>query len=218
MTNPLIESITSTEETLRNRSITSLLKDVSLKNLLDHAATLEQFRQTTQNLYHKVRACLFLFVIYRFYLQEHCEINLQGEIPFNGVQASFERKFEQAISIYLTWMEQHGPDSSLCSAIADTYNQLGFSYLLEQVKSSISHSKENYILFNTHKLKEYPYRVPEKLITLNPASGLYPVGMDACPVRLDPSHSSWSDIFFLGMDFPEGARVVNISVDLFIIS
>ena len=27
-------------------------------------------------------------------------------------------------------------------------------------------------------------------------------------------HFSWSDIFFLGMDFPEGARVINCSVDL----
>ncbi len=38
--------------------------------------------------------------------------------------------------------------------------------------------------------------------------------METCPVRLDPSHSGWSDIFFLGMDFPEGARVVNISINL----
>ena len=31
---------------------------------------------------------------------------------------------------------------------------------------------------------------------------------------MDLSHSGWSDIFFLGMDFPEGARVLNMSVDL----
>ena len=34
------------------------------------------------------------------------------------------------------------------------------------------------------------------------------------PVRMDLSHSGWSDIFFLGMDFPEGARVLNVSIDL----
>src|SRR5436190_796178 len=34
------------------------------------------------------------------------------------------------------------------------------------------------------------------------------------PVRMDLTHSGWSDIFFLGMDFPEGARVLNISIDL----
>src|SRR5947199_80707 len=37
---------------------------------------------------------------------------------------------------------------------------------------------------------------------------------EATPVGMDVSHSGWSDIFFLGMDYPEGARVVNISVDL----
>ena len=31
---------------------------------------------------------------------------------------------------------------------------------------------------------------------------------------MDLTHSAWSDIFFLGMDYPEGARVLNVSVDL----
>jgi len=31
---------------------------------------------------------------------------------------------------------------------------------------------------------------------------------------MDLTHSAWSDIFFLGMDFPEGARVLNVSVNL----
>ena len=31
---------------------------------------------------------------------------------------------------------------------------------------------------------------------------------------MDLSHSGWSDIFFLGMDYPEGARVLNTSIDL----
>ena len=43
---------------------------------------------------------------------------------------------------------------------------------------------------------------------------LFPILVERTPVRLDLSHSGWSDIFFLGMDFPEGARVLNISVDL----
>jgi hypothetical protein len=33
-------------------------------------------------------------------------------------------------------------------------------------------------------------------------------------VRMDLSHSGWSDIFFLGMDYPDGARVLNVSIDL----
>ena len=31
---------------------------------------------------------------------------------------------------------------------------------------------------------------------------------------MDLTHCGWSDIFFLGMDFPEGARVLNVSIDL----
>ena len=33
-------------------------------------------------------------------------------------------------------------------------------------------------------------------------------------VRMDFTHSAWSDIFFLGMDFPNGAKVINASVNL----
>ena len=45
-------------------------------------------------------------------------------------------------------------------------------------------------------------------------TSLFPILVERTPVRLDLSHSAWSDIFFLGMDYPEGARVLNISVDL----
>ena len=31
---------------------------------------------------------------------------------------------------------------------------------------------------------------------------------------MDFSHSGWSDIFFLGMDYPAGARVINASINL----
>src|SRR5947208_1010871 len=41
-----------------------------------------------------------------------------------------------------------------------------------------------------------------------------PVLRERTPVRMDLSHSAWSDIFFLGMDYPEGARVLNVSIDL----
>ena len=42
----------------------------------------------------------------------------------------------------------------------------------------------------------------------------FPVLREATPVRMDLSHSGWSDIFFLGMDLPEMARVLNVSIDL----
>ena len=56
-------------------------------------------------------------------------------------------------------------------------------------------------------------RRPE-LLEREDANTLFPILCEATPVRMDLTHSGWSDIFFLGMDFPEGARVLNISIDL----
>ena len=42
----------------------------------------------------------------------------------------------------------------------------------------------------------------------------YPMLNETTAVRMDFTHSAWSDIFFLGMDFPSGAKVINASVNL----
>ena len=52
------------------------------------------------------------------------------------------------------------------------------------------------------------------MLRRNAADGAYPILRERTPVRLDLTHSAWSDIFFLGMDYPEGAKVLNISIDL----
>jgi galactokinase/mevalonate kinase-like predicted kinase len=215
MSNALIETIISQDDSVRNRSIYNLLKGMGRDDLMQSAYELEDFRRSSDNLYHKVRASLFLFVIYRFHLGMTSEIPQQGEIPFDGVKAAFDRDFESSISIYLSEIRDNGKhDSSIYSAIADSYYKISFKYLLDQVMLSISQCAENHHLYNIKSLDDYPFRAPSELTAPDNESGLYPVGVDASPVRLDPSHSGWSDIFFLGMDFPEGARVVNMSVDL----
>jgi hypothetical protein len=211
MSNNLIETIISTDETTRNRSINSLLLNRSLDELLSDADELEQFRKSSTNLYHKVRASLFLAVIYRFNLQNCAGVKKHGQIPFSGVQAAFDREFEKSIDIYLKSNSNNG---AVFSALADSYYKLSFKYLLDQVKLSISECKENHNLYNINGLDDYPFAVADELTVPDRENGNYPVGMDASPVRLDPSHSGWSDIFFLGMDFPEGAKVINFSVDL----
>ncbi len=60
---------------------------------------------------------------------------------------------------------------------------------------------------------DHPLRVRPELLQRGD-DGTYPVLREHTPVRMDLSHSGWSDIFFLGMDFPEGARVLNVSIDL----
>jgi UDP-N-acetylglucosamine pyrophosphorylase len=211
MSNELIETIISSDNNVRNRPINTLLSGKSSDELLMSAKELEDFRKSSANLYHKVRASLFLFVIYRFNLAESPDFEQQGTIPFEGVRAVFDRDFETSLDIYLS---SGSKNSTVFSAIADSYHKLSFKYLLDQVKLSISHCNENYYLYNLNGLDDYPFSIPPELTVPDESTGLYPVGMDASPVRLDPSHSGWSDIFFLGMDFPEGARVVNMSVNL----
>ena len=214
MNNQLIETIISDNDTLRNRSIISLLQGIEKDSLLKHAAELDTFRTSTNNLYHKVRASLFLFVLYRFYLQENEEMVPHGQIPFEGVKAAFARDFERAIRVYQSEGTNGRYNGSLCSALADSYYQVAFAYLKDQVKLTISQRRENVHLFNTDRLNDYPFVVAPELTIPDAATGFYPVIRETCPVRLDPSHSGWSDIFFLGMDYPEGAKVVNMSIDL----
>jgi len=60
---------------------------------------------------------------------------------------------------------------------------------------------------------DHPLRVRRELLAKH-ADGTYPVLRECTPVRMDLTHCGWSDIFFLGMDYPEGAKVLNVSIDL----
>ena len=68
-------------------------------------------------------------------------------------------------------------------------------------------------MFRMGHPKDQPLRLRPELLTPSP-DGSFPILRERTPVRMDLTHSAWSDIFFLGMDFPEGARVLNVSVDL----
>ena len=69
-------------------------------------------------------------------------------------------------------------------------------------------------MFRVGGAEEHPLRIHPRLLERESDEGLFPILVEKTSVRLDLSHSGWSDIFFLGMDYPEGARVLNISVDL----
>ena len=70
----------------------------------------------------------------------------------------------------------------------------------------------NQWMFRTGHPADYPLRMRPELLAQT--GGLFPILRETTPVRMDLTHSGWSDIFFLGMDFPEGARVLNVSIDL----
>ncbi len=73
-------------------------------------------------------------------------------------------------------------------------------------------------MFRAGHPADYPLRLRPELLKRGgggPFPGdAFPILHEATPVRMDLSHSGWSDIFFLGMDLPEMARVLNVSIDL----
>jgi len=214
MQNNTIETIMSNDGEVRNLSIDELMSDKSREELLGTAERLEVFRHVSDNLYHKVRASLFISSIYRFHLIDCDDVKKLGHIPFKGVKAALGRDYDEAIEIFRTSMMIHGINEAILSALADAYYHLAFKYLADQVKLSISRSRGNHLLFEKQAKGDVPFRAREEFTLKDPETGLYPLGMDSSPVRADPCHSGWSDIFFLGMDFPSGARVINMSVDL----
>ena len=212
--NALIETIVSGDPALRNRPFRSLCDQFTAPELLRACAELDQFRQNADNLYERVRASLFLYAAYRFVLQESPAYPEIGAIPHEGFNALLSRRFEEAIGCFCAAMEEKGPNAALFSALAESYHLLAFQTLSDQVRRSVRASRGNQWMFRVGHADDHPVRIRRELLGRRDGSLLYPILSESTPVRLDLSHSGWSDIFFLGMDFPECARVLNISVDL----
>lgn len=209
----LVEIITSPDPAIRNRSLEEFCAQASYADLLAECAALEQFRHDSPNLYERVRACFFLAAIYRYHLPNCAELPLHGRIPFEGYLHLLERRFEEAVSSFLRAQETEGLSDTLSSAFAAAYHRIGFQTLADQVRRSVRSVRGNQWMFRVGHPSDQPLRVCPELRTLSP-NGTFPILKESTPVRMDLTHSAWSDIFFLGMDYPEGAQVLNVSIDL----
>jgi galactokinase/mevalonate kinase-like predicted kinase len=210
----LIETITSPDPALRDRSVGDLIAGAPTAAILDACAAVESFRQGADNLYQRVRASVFLHAIYRYTLQESPDLPAAGLIPFDGFKDLMERRFEQAIASFHSAARRDGQNGALSSALAQAYEQVAFQTLADQVRRSVQSCRGNRWMFRVGQADEHPIRIHPRLLERDSDESLFPILVERTPVRLDLSHSAWSDIFFLGMDYPEGARVLNISVDL----
>ncbi len=210
----LIETITSPDPLIRDRSVRALLESASTAEVLAACDDLEAFRQDSENLYERVRALMFLQTIHRYVVQESPDLPSTGLIPFEGFTDLMERRFEQAIAAFRDEIGPGGPDGAIASALATSYEKLAYQTLADQVRRSVRSCRGNRWMFRVGGADEHPIRLHPRLMERSGGDGLFPILVERTPVRLDLSHSAWSDIFFLGMDYPEGARVLNISVDL----
>ena len=209
----LIRIITAADEDTRNRSLEQFARSASAETLLRECEALDRLRRENENLYEQVRALLFLHSIHRFHLPGKSGIASRGAVPFRGYEELRNRRFEEAIETFLRHQVQAGPSEALSSGLSAAYRQLGFQTLADQVRRSVRSIAGNQWMFRVGHPSDHPLRVHRRL--LRPLeNGLFPILRETTPVRMDLTHCGWSDIFFLGMDFPEGARVLNISIDL----
>jgi hypothetical protein len=210
----LTDIITASDPATRDCSLDAFCRAASLSQLLEECAGLEVFRHSGDNLYERVRACFFLYAINRFHLPNKSGLSLHGRIPFDGYLHLLERRFEEAIGLFLKSQGENGPSDALSSALAASYNRLAFQTLADQVRRSVRSVQGNQWMFRVGHPMDQPLRIrPEMLVRLS-ADSPFPLLREATPVRMDLTHCGWSDIFFLGMDFPEGAKVLNVSIDL----
>lgn len=210
---PLLDMIVSADPATRNRSLAAVCQTLSYHDLLSQRESLDHFRRESGNLYHRVRALFFLYAINRFHLPARHELRSSGRIPYGGVERLLARRFDEAVRLFQTAETARGPSDPVCSALAIAYQSLAFQTLADQVRASVRGAIGNRWMFRIGSADEHPLRLRPELLKRSP-TGLYPVLRERTPVRMDLSHSCWSDIFFLGMDYPEGARVLNVSIDL----
>lgn len=178
------------------------------------ADELEEFRRTTPNFYHGVRAVFFLAALHRYFLPPHFPADDAGRIPYEGHRLALDRRFEEALAVYHAHRRRHGSGDALSSACAAAYQGLAFKTLAAQVQKTVRRVRGNQWMFRMGHPLDYPLRLHPDLTRKPHAAAPYPVLVEETAVRLDLSHAGWSDIFFLGMDYPEGARVLNLSINL----
>lgn len=210
----LVSIITSSDPQVRNRSMDAACRELSLERLLGECQELDDFRRQCDNLYNRVRALFFLYAIHRYHLPTKLADRESGRIPYAGYEHMLDRRYPEAIEVFLSSLDSDGPSVSLSSALGEAYHRLAFQTLADQVRRSVRTVRGNQWMFRTGHPADVPLRFRPELLQVNEATGTYPTLREYTAVRMDFSHSGWSDIFFLSMDYPEGARVVNASINL----
>ena len=210
----LVEIIISGDPDIRNQSLDHFCNSATTVELLKECEQLDQFRRESENLYHRVRALFFLYAIHRFHISMRADISHIGLIPFEAYDHMLKRRFQQAINLFTAIQKENGPNEGVSSGLAEAYHRLAFQTLANQVRFSVRHTLGNQWMFRCGHPNDQSLFIRKELVDPDPDTGLYPILRESTPVRMDITHSGWSDIFFLGMDFPEGAQVLNISVNL----
>ncbi|MFM2092705.1 MAG: hypothetical protein RLZZ127_3194, partial [Planctomycetota bacterium] len=208
---PAVEAFLAAEPGL---AVEALTEGRDLDGLMALLAAAEAARAASTDRYRRVRACALAAALCRFHLQDHPGLPHGTPIPPAAWDDLLARRFARGLGTAWAALREHGPGRWLASLLGQLYHLAQYDELAAQVRASVRESRGNRWLFRGGRVEEHPLRIRRDLLALDPVSGLRPLLVESTPVRLDLSHSGWSDIFFLAMDRPEGARVLNISVAL----
>ena len=170
MPSRLVQTITSADLSVRNQSLERLCQDASLAELLQDCAELETFRRQSDNLYERVRALFFLYAIHRFHLPRRPDLKQRGLIPFRGYEHLLQRRFEEAIEVFLCLQEKEGPNDCISSALAAAYHRLAFQTLADQVRRSVRSVRGNQWMFRMGHPADQPLRLRPELLRRNPGT------------------------------------------------
>ena len=214
MNNRLIEIICSDDDAVRDTALDTVCADLTKEETIQHLDALDAFWRQEDNLYHRVRALFFLSAIHRFHMPRFFADASSGHIPYAAYQHLLERRFIESINGLLTYQAKNGPSDCMSSALAKAYHELAFQTLADQVRKSVRTVKGNQWMFRTGHPADQPLNFRSELLQRAEDCPTFPMLNETTAVRMDFTHSAWSDIFFLGMDFPSGAKVINASVNL----
>ena len=210
----LLEILTADDPAIRNRSLAAACSGKSLEEILGAAQAVDQFRRRATNLYQRVRAMFFLAAIHRYEIPPRLATRSPSCVSPLGYRHLLERRFAEAIDEFLRQQSAAGPSEALSSGLAQAYRQFGFQTLADQVRQSVRQVRGNQWMFRIGHPLDLPLTLRRELQQRADSESPFPVLRERTAVRLDFTHSAWSDIFFLGMDYPDGAKVLNVSIDL----
>jgi len=210
----LTDLIASADPGVRDLALERWCAGRPVAELLAASDELDACRRSETNLYRRVRALFFLSALHRYHLPALPAYPRGGRVPYAGFRFLLERRFEEAIGLFQREFAAQGANETLSSALASAYYALGFQTLADQVRRTVRSTRGNAWMFRLGHPLDQALRVRPELLARAEPDAPAPLLRELTPVRMDLTHCGWSDIFFLGMDFPEGARVLNISVDL----
>ncbi len=182
--------------------------------LLAEAAALERFRRESDNLYERVRAQFFLYAIHRFHLPYKTGVPAGKPAPPEALtQTLMQRRFHEAIDMLLRASRPQAPAPPYRAPWPRPIAGSAFRRWRPRFAAACAPcaATNGWPASDIRPIIRCP---SGRSCSRAGGLALFPILREATPVRMDLSHSGWSDIFFLGMDFPEGARVLNVSIDL----